>query len=248
LPAVCLITARFSLIFVLFLFRFIPLYTWLTPNMEAIKPIRVLTVDDQPLMNEGYRSILKDQDSIELVGTALNITDLIKMQQAIMPQVILICATLLMAAPQLIMRLIKGKQLRIKVIAVISELETINVANIFSLGVQGCIIKKNQPEIFIKAISDVYAKGYYADAVVSIALFQSFTKRTKLPTFSKRQKEIMLLLNQGFNNKDIARQLKISPKTVSAHRVVITQKTGTHTVDSLRRYIQHHGLIENISV
>jgi DNA-binding NarL/FixJ family response regulator len=61
---------------------------------------------------------------------------------------------------------------------------------------------------------------------------------------SARETEITKLLAQGHSNKDVARQLGISVKTVDTHRTNLMRKLGLHSITELVRYAIRHGLVE----
>ena len=201
------------------------------PTTPGAAPITVFLVDDHAVVRRGLASYLDGEDDILVVGQADNgrraIDELaVLANTARLPDVVLM--DLLM--PELggveATRLIIGRWPQVRVIAVTSFLEEQKVRAALDAGASGYILKDAPPDEVIAAVRAVAAGGAPLDPRAARVLLDR--QRTARPSrsLSAREREVLGLLAQGLPNKQIARRLGISDRTVKAHLTNVFQQLG----------------------
>jgi len=117
------------------------------------------------------------------------------------------------------------------------------IKNIIKAGASGYLQKDAGKEILVKAINEVIEKGSYYTADISKLILESFQERHFNSQISPREKEIIMLLSDGFTTKKIATKLFISPHTVETHRQNILLKLGLKNTAELIKYAIQKGLL-----
>lgn len=192
-----------------------------------LKPkIKVLVADDHTLMREGLKQIIELEEDIEVVALAIDGEDAIKKSQSFKPDVILLDINMPNLNGIQTLRRLKDIDTNFRVIMLtIHEareylLETINI------GASGYLLKDLEAENLIKAIRDVHDGKTYIQPSLATYLIKgeglsSCARKDKL---TKREYEVLSLIADGKNNKEIAEELFISEKTVKNHVSNILKK------------------------
>ena len=114
-------------------------------------------------------------------------------------------------------------------------------------GARGYAVKDTSPEELVKAIETVNAGGtFFSPEITRLALnqfVQGAREGTDLAELTKREREVLLLVAEGFSNKEIANNLGLGIRTVETHRERIMRKLGVHSVAGLTRLAIAKGLI-----
>ena len=118
-------------------------------------------------------------------------------------------------------------------------------------GVEGYMLKRSTPEEFEKALLKVQAGGnYFSDEIVQVVMTNLNRMRTEkeqhanLPVLTNREKEVLELICEGYNNEQIAELIYVSPKTVEKYKSSLFQKTDTNNTVNLIIYAFRHRLVE----
>jgi DNA-binding NarL/FixJ family response regulator len=118
-----------------------------------------------------------------------------------------------------------------------------------SLGADGYLLKNARPDEILAAIREVMRGGcYFSPPVAREIVDQIREPRRKsdepFTHLSSREREVLRHIAEGLSAKEIAAELKISTKTVEAHRTSLMRKLGVRKATELVRYAVRHGLIE----
>lgn len=181
--------------------------------------IRLYFVDDHPLVLEGLRSLLRYETDIELVGQTRNgqsclsflidhAIDVILMD-SILPDIsgIDLCAA------------IKAKYPDIIVLGLSFFKEKQYVSGMMDSGASGYVLKNADKEELLNAIHTVHAGKTYLSVDAAQAITgESKPLASRYPRLTRREKEILLLIAEGYTNPEIAEKLFISATTVDSHR------------------------------
>jgi two-component system nitrate/nitrite response regulator NarL len=211
--------------------------------------IKVMIVDDHPLVREGVRSCLKHQPQFEIVGEAAGGEDAVLKAKKLAPDVVLMDINMpgvngLESATELIKKSPKSKVL---IFTMHDSKEYI--VKVIEAGMKGFVLKDSSPTELIAAIEAVSRGEVYFSSKVSQFVMNDYiktmTKKASANTgnLSKRELEVIVLIAEGQSNKDIALKLFISIRTVETHRERIMRKLGIHTVAGLTRYAISNGLL-----
>jgi DNA-binding NarL/FixJ family response regulator len=211
-----------------------------------MKKARLLIADDHTLVLEGLKKILESE--VELVGTAENGRDLVRMNEQYKPDVVLVDISM----PQLngidaARQLLKTTP-NTKVIFVTMHADADYVAEAFRAGAAGYLLKRSAASELVAAIQEVMKGRYYVTPLVTrealSPLFGGGIEPSKLSsTLTPRQREVLQLVAEGRSVKEIAAILKISAKTVEFHKSALMERLDIHTTAELTRYAIGHGLV-----
>ncbi len=203
-------------------------------------PIRVLIVDDHPMVADGIRAILESYDEIEVVGTLSNGQEVVDQSDALNPDVILMDLNMPqlggLSATEILLERDAGR--RIVVLSMHDAPEYVSTA--MRHGAKGYILKDVPTEEIHKAILTVMEGGTYLCTGASGAL----TPDQGQDVLTAREQTILLQLAQGKSNKQVAGELDISVHTVETHRKNIKRKLGINSTAGLTRYALEHGVLQ----
>jgi len=198
---------------------------------------RVLLADDHPLFLDGVRRLL--ENSYEVVGTAADGQALVLAAQQLRPDIIVVDISMPemngLAAAQVIHKTVPSA--KFIVLSVHSDQAYVNEA--FRVGVRGYVSKRAAAAELLTAIKQVLEGRTYVTPLVSSET-PAVSKAAKRLTL--RQLEILRLVAEGYQNKEVAQLLKISVKTVEFHKTRIMSELDIHTPAGLTRYAIDHGI------
>jgi len=206
------------------------------------KKIRVLLVDDHPLVLDGIRSRLEEEGSIEVIGEGSNGQEALSMADELNPDVVLMDINMpvlngIEAAERFNIELPD-----IKLLMLTMHDSREYITKVLKAGAKGYILKDVSSNEMISAIKAVYiGKTYYSSGVTDILLNEGPKKEVPL---TDREKTILCLLAEGNSNKHVARELDISVRTVETHRRNIKRKLDVKTSAGLVKYAIENGIVE----
>ena len=203
--------------------------------------IKVLIVDDHPMVAEGIQSILETYDDIVVVGTLSNGQEAVDQVDTLDPDVILMDLNMpqLGGLPATEILLEKRPDTRILVLSMHDSPEYISTA--LSHGAMGYVLKDVPTDEIRLAIDTVLRGEKYLCTGAEGSLKPKSETREAL---TGREQTILLELAQGKSNKDVAEGLSISVRTVETHRKNIKRKLGISSTAGLTRYALEHGVLQ----
>lgn len=204
--------------------------------------IKVLLVDDHPMVRDGIMSCLAFYDDVEVIGTANNGKEAISLINQLTPDVIMMDISMPdlngIDATEQILEI--SPQSKILIFSMHDNAEYIT--NAVQAGASGYILKNTDAEEVYQAITQV-AQGqrYFGENIAKILLSKPVTNETARLT--TREQTVLSYLAQGLSSKQIAEQTQISVRTVDAHRRNIKAKLQLDSVAEMIRYAVDHGLV-----
>ncbi len=206
------------------------------------KPVRVLIVDDHPMVAEGIEAILETYDDIQVVDTLNNGQAVIDRIEELTPDVILLDLNMPdmngLSATEILLE--KRPETRVLILSMHDTPEYIQTA--LSHGAKGYILK-DVPTEEIKTAIDTVMKGREYLCTGARTALKPVIRDGREPLTSREQ-TILLQLAQGNSNKQVAAALEISVRTVETHRKNIKRKLGISTTAGLTRYALEHGVLQ----
>jgi two-component system, NarL family, invasion response regulator UvrY len=198
--------------------------------------MRVLIIDDHPMVIEGCRGILSGQADIEVLeaNTADQALEVYAREE---PDVIVLDINLPgISGFELLRRLIK-KSAHAKVVVFTMNDDPIFAAQAIERGARGYLTKNEDPRTFIKALRTVASGEHYLSGGLALKLAFSDQHRIKNPldTLSRREIEILRNLARGKDIAEIAHILQVSYKTVANNCVLLRRKLGARSKADLLR-------------
>ncbi|HDY95962.1 MAG: response regulator transcription factor [Sulfitobacter litoralis] len=207
--------------------------------------IKVMIVDDHPMVAEGIQSILESYDDIEVVGCLPNGRAAIDSVAQLAPDVILMDLNMPeiggLSATEILLE--REPDTRIVILSMHDNPEYISSA--LSHGALGYILKDVPTDEIKLAIDTVMAGSRYLCTGAQGSLEPKDATRESL---TEREQTILLQLAQGKSNKEVAVTLDISVRTVETHRKNIKRKLGISSTAGLTRYAMEHGVLQGTGV
>ena len=204
--------------------------------------IRVFIVDDHPLVQEGMRSLLKDEKQIELCGYAMTANSCLGYFVGNTADVILMDIDLPDMSGIELCKEIKTRYPGIMVLGLSTFNQGTYVTKMMENGASGYVLKNADKTELLQAISEVNKGKTY----LSFEAGQAMRKENalpQLPMISRREKEILVLIADGLTNPEIAEKLFVSCNTVDSHRKNLLAKLDVKNTAALIKFAMDHSLI-----
>lgn len=192
--------------------------------------INVFIVDDHFMVIEGIRSILQDEENINWLGHALNSSSCLDFLEMYQPNVILMDISLPDESGIDLCKQVIKKYPKIKILGLSTYNQQSVVKDMLKSGASGYLLKNASKEELLEAITAVMNGEEYLCMEVAASLQQTETSN---PIITKREKEVLGLICDGFTNPEIAEKLFISLPTANTHRKSLLAKFGAKNVASL---------------
>lgn len=220
-----------------------------------MEKIKVLVVDDHLLVRDGIVNMISSFADMEVVAAAGNAQEAIQEAEQLHPDIILMDINLRDVNGIEAARILKerGNNSRVLFLSMEASPEFLN--DIIKLDAQGYILKDIKKDELAEAIRKVAAGIQYFSKGVSDMVFRQYYVKNSpnAPTdpkvitpsvLSERELEILKLIAEGYNKREIADQLFISPRTVDAHRANIMEKLQLKSTVELVKYAINNKIIQ----
>jgi len=212
--------------------------------------MRLLLVDDHKIVRDGIRSLLEEEDDLAVVGEAGQGQEAVSLCRRLSPDLVVMDVSMPGLNGIEATRQIVADSAGVRVMALSMHRDPRFVAGILEAGAKGYLIKDCSARELVSAIRQVGAGRTYispgiADIVVDGFLNRLDLDQASLPAsvLSPREREVLQLIAEGHNVKQVAERLCLSPKTVETHRRNIMEKLGLDNLVDLIRYAIREGVI-----
>ncbi len=212
---------------------------------ERDRRIRVLIVDDHGVVREGLRAYLELEPDIHVVADARDGEEAVLRAQELTPDVVLMDLMMPRMDGVQATTLIKAKQPTAHVIVLTSFVDEERVVPAIRAGATSYLLKDVAASDLARAIRAAYAGQAQLHPEVARRLMQRVTapRKPDLATeLTNREREVLSLLARGRSNKEIARELVVSERTVKGHVSNILGKLGLQDRTQAALYAVRHGL------
>ncbi|SNR16279.1 response regulator [Tenacibaculum jejuense] len=221
--------------------------------------INVVLVDDHVLVRDGIRALLEDQNDIKVINEASNGKDALQIIESITTPIVLIVDIRMpeMTGIELV-TILKEKHTEkdIKTLVLSMHDSEEYVVQSIQAGADGYLLKGSSKEEFLKALhkiasGDKYFTGDVSDIIMNNFVNGKTTQKTNTTSkksenpfkLTKRETQILQLVLQLKNNKDIGEELKISKRTVEVHRFNLMKKLNVKNIMELNQKANEYNLI-----
>ena len=192
--------------------------------------IKVLIVDDHAVVREGLRTYLMLEDHVELVGEAANGREAVTLATRLQPDVVLMDLQMPEMDGVNATRVIKERLPSTKVVVLTSFTDDQHVLPAIKAGATGYILKDASAHEVLRAIEAASRGQAQLDPVVARRLMEQVTspppERSPASDLTPRELEVIRLVARGMSNKEIARELVTSERTIKGHVSNILGKLG----------------------
>ena len=212
--------------------------------------IRVLLVDDHPVVRSGYLRLLDQAGDISVVAQADDGDAAYVACTAHTPDVIVTALARPGGGGLELIRRVLLRDARARVLVFSMHDSAMLVRRALEAGARGFVTKASPPECLVDAVRALHAGQRYLGPDLAPALLQRDTEHEaqRLATLSAREFEVFRLLAQGHSLNDCAAALKLSPKTLSNHQTLIKDKLGVTTSAALVHLAIRQGVITTSGV
>jgi len=215
--------------------------------------ITVLLAEDHAIVREGFRSLLKHERDIEVVGEAETGRQAVQLTRKLRPAVVVMDIAMPLLNGLEATRQIRKDLPDTKVLILSAHSDDAYVEQVSALGAAGFLLKQTSSHNLATAIREVQ-KGntFYSPAIArrlkgrdQKALDREGNFKQKHNRLSSREVEVLQLIAEGKPNKQVATELGVSFKTVDKHRQHLMAKLNIHDIAGLTRYAIAEGIIES---
>ena len=209
--------------------------------------IRLLIADDHPIVREGLKRLVADCPDMQLVGEAVNGTEILGKTESVGVDVLLLDIS--MPGPGFLetMRRLRVERPGVRVLVLSVHPEDLYAVRALRAGAAGYVTKEHSPEELAEAIRRVYqGRRYVSPSLAERLAVELGPDAEKLPhqRLSDREYQVLCRLGAGNGVSEIASELGVSPKTVSTYRTRVIEKMQLSTNADLIRYAIEHKLVE----
>jgi DNA-binding NarL/FixJ family response regulator len=204
-------------------------------------PIRVVLVDDHAVIRAGLEQLIAGTDGMEVVGTAANGAQALEVVREIRPDVVLMDLQMPEVDGVTATRMIMAEKLGVDVLVLTSFSDGERIVAALDAGAVGYLLKDADPEDVLEGIravgrgeSPIHPKA--ARALLGVRAGSSQVQLTS------RESEVLGLVREGLANKQIARRLDISERTVKAHLTSAFARIGVADRTQAALWAERNGL------
>lgn len=217
----------------------------------TVNNIKILIVDDHEIFRDGLKLLFNKFSFVEVIGEAADGNEFLELMEKLNPDIIFMDISMplmdgIEATEQV---LLKYPDMKIIVLTTFKDDDYIE--RMLFAGVEGYMLKNSDLSDFENAIKRVFAGGNYFSEEILAYLMRNMNKikqretaRTKRANFTSREMQILELICQGHDNKQISEIIFLSPKTIEKYKSNLFQKTKVLNTVNLIVYAYKHQLVD----
>ena len=209
--------------------------------------INIFIIDDHPLVAGGIKMMLKDVSYLNICGTATTAQEAIEYLKDHQPEIILLDISLPDMDGLQLCDIIRKENKLSKIIGLTSANDSSIITQLLHRGANGYLLKNMERTELMEAIDKVMDGKVFLSKAANEKVLEHFssvsTALNEMPAITRREKEILLLLEDGLNGPQIAEKLFISPFTVETHRKNLMQKLNVNSSQQLLKTAKGLSLI-----
>ena len=212
--------------------------------------IRILIADDHGLIRAGLRALLKDAPDLEVVGEAEDGISVLSLAAELKPDIVLMDISMPGMTGIEATQKLREISPTTRVLALTVHEDEGMLRKMIRAGAHGYIIKRAVESDLLQAIK-VVSQGYiYVHPSLTGALVQDISPHKPSPelpqaTLTAREIDVLRLLARGYTNRQIAKELNLSARTIEGYRANLVSKLGIKSRVELMNYVEEHGMTEN---
>jgi two-component system, NarL family, invasion response regulator UvrY len=209
--------------------------------------IKALIVDDHPLVRGGVKSLLAETGDIRLIGEVSNSEETWRFLASRAVDVLLLDISMPGESGIRMLHTLSSHHSHVPVIVLTAHIEEQYGIIALQGGASGYVRKDNLPSELVSAIRKVVSGGKYIGAVLAEKLVDDLQRGNHRPlheSLSDREHQVMRLIAQEMNIKEIARHIGLSEKTISTYRARILEKMKMDNNAELLHYAYHERFVE----
>ncbi len=218
-------------------------------NESANRARRVLIVDDHPIVRQGLRQLIDQEDDLKVCGEAADVKEAHAALQQTQPNVVVLDLSLRGSNGIDLIKDIRSKYGQLPVLVCSMHDESIYAERLLRAGANGYIMKEATADQLLAALRQVLAGELYVNEHAKTRMMERVAVGGREQTgdrterLSNRELEILGLLGRGKTTRQVAESMNLSVKTVDSHRQRIKKKLGLQTSAQLTQFAIHRQLM-----
>lgn len=211
--------------------------------------IRLVLVDDHPIILHGLQRLFEHEADIEVVRTCVKIDEAVDAVRAITPDVLVLDLKMQDGHGLDVMRALKAEGRVCPTVILTAAMHDDELTDAIALGVAGIVLKESPPASLVDCVRDVHRGERHIDVETLTRAVEHSRPRPLMsgdrtrPPLTPRETEIVRLVAQGLRNKELAQRLSITEGTVKIHLHNIYDKLGVDGRLELVLTAQQKGLV-----
>ena len=209
--------------------------------------IRLCIADDHQMVRQGFRRIIEAHPDMEIVAEAAEGTELLRILEGVAADVLILDITMPGPGFLQVMEALRQRFSSTSVLVVSMHAEEQWAVQALKAGASGYLTKTHSAEELAEGVRRVHAGGRYITASMAEALARHFGSGSGAPlhdSLSPREFEVLRGLGTGNTVTSVAREMALSPKTVTTYRKRILEKLNLQSTADLIRYAMEHDLTQ----
>jgi DNA-binding NarL/FixJ family response regulator len=207
--------------------------------------VRIIIVDDHPILLQGIRKLLEAEPGYQVVGEASDGIEGVELIKRLKPDIAITDITLPGMNGLDIARSVANASPRTRIILLTMHKESPYVIEALNTGVHGYVIKTEASADLLRAIKDATRDRMYFSPMISQIVVDAYRNKDSPDSdpLTPREREVLQLIAEGQKTKQVAATLGISLKTAESHRTHLMKKLDIHDTAGLVRYAVRRGII-----
>ena len=203
---------------------------------------RVLIVDDHPIVRQGLRRLIEQEDDLTVCGEAETTREAKAAIRELKPDVVIVDISLKQGDGIELVKDARAHYAQLPILVLSMHDETIYAERMLSAGANGYIMKQAASDQFLVALRRVLEGGIYVSELVGNSMIQKFASggayisANPIDRLSNRELQILHMIGRGLSTRQAAEALNLSVKTVESHRQRIKRKLNLSTGSQLVQY------------
>jgi DNA-binding NarL/FixJ family response regulator len=213
-----------------------------------LSKLRILLVDDHEVVRKGVRALLDQRSDWEICGEAGSAMEAIRKTKQLLPDVVVLDISLPDLSGLDAIAEIRGASSKTEVLILTMQDSGDMATRALAAGACGLVLKSDAARDLVAALKAVAQHQRFLSPRVTEIIAHTLAHRnadkSPMDGLSVRQKEVLKLLAEGQNSKEVAASLGISAKTADAHRTQIMQKMGFRSLSDLIFFAIRAGIVK----
>lgn len=214
------------------------------------KSYRIVIVEDHTILREGLRALLSTELQFDVVGEAEDGRAAIRCCEDLLPDLVLMDLSMPRMHGFEAIKEIKRQSPNVKIIALTVHKTEEYILATLQAGADGYVLKDATHAELVMAIKNVLTGKRYLSPGISEKVIEGYLEgketlktRSAWDTLTRREREILKLIAEGYKNKEVGDHLCISLKTVEKHRANLMKKLDLHNAAELTAFAVDKGLV-----
>jgi DNA-binding NarL/FixJ family response regulator len=206
--------------------------------------LRIVLADDHEVVRTGLRALIDSSPGMSVVGEARDGAEAVARARELSPDVLVIDVSMPVLDGAGATERIARECPEVRVLALTMHEDRAHLTRLLQAGAAGYVLKRAAADELVRAIRTVAGGGTYVDPVLAGSLLRGARgpgPRSAPETLSEREEEVLRRIAWGESNKEIARQLGISVKTVETYKARVSEKLGLRSRTDMVRYALQQG-------